>query len=1335
MAELKAVPLQEQEDKDLELLSGPGGPDVLTMVVRNILRQPGRSAKQALRGLANIPADVAGTARLSRFLFDPVFAGQYAAEKVLGVPEAAQTAGAMNRRMMGAEKELETFADKLVPIGPPQTTGEQIIRGGVRGGANPLNLIPPGPATNVVIGGAVGSALEPVAPEARATVTPLKAVPVEDSQPLRAVPLEGDSGTAPSSPGELRAVPVEEGGLSTADIGLGAAGAVAAALLGRKALQLTGVLKKPIPGKAIESIGEPLDARIQRPSATTPGEAIQTLQADKTAVLRSQAARSVEGVQPTAPIESINRPVDVYSTGIPAPGTFGERSLLLPGIPNVPRAPFAPGTTVEQAVKYTDEMLPRATPEQVTMRMQHAFETGDMEIAGRRFRIIPPKQILDDWAMRGPEHAAKVDEAMALARALDAAKKDQAPILTRLLSGQRPTVKTPSGVDIPQPFAKGVDKTLRAQAEARYAQLMQDPAVYNTVSNAQGSLKVMMQNAIHAGYPQSKINKFFKMYPRFMPIQEQGKEARNPNLLGRVDRFWRELGEADPHVRDSMAKFEEFMKASTIHGQGVQNPANFADSFQRYFATYHYAMERNHAKRTAFYFLRNSKDPDIAKSFTVFKKGDKGAPENTNWFWDGEHYLGVHFKDPLMNTAFKLNPHHIKWNFNYKLKQGFQQGTTSLANPKWLFAKGIFFDHLFGGALRPAGTKDWGGISGLLTLGHGRFASDPTKIAHNAIEGASRVLAAKAKLAMAEAAEQAVARGLGPGWSRFAESVWGPGTVQRLGQAMRQAYEDSTYAWLRREGAVGQTQFFERNIAMNTSRLEQAVPAWQKLGHPTPILHRVWQFYKDILEAFAQSYRVQYAHYNRARKGVAQEAVDLLGTFTRRGLAQGVEGPPLLREAHTASQQLGNMLARTFGGKFARTAGQAMMDTIPYYNVFVQATSKLGQRLSTTSGMSGAAQTIILPAIAAQLYLSYDKELSDWYRQLPGQYRATTLFIPMPFMQGRPPEQRVLSLPVAPEFSILHAGTSYVMAELLGNNKGYMQDDIRDSIASWLNIPFIGGAGMPPLVQAFGALAGADLRGARVQSWEGGQGVLPSMGSALRTERITGQAMTQRPGALLPAQWEGFAQGLLGTVASMAIGFAEAGLQTVRKPGSTKEDIGAAMLTQLGNDQIRNMPVYRPIHGFYQAQAMSNMKRRLGERGQLVDRITNAADALIRGPATSKGFPAEMGLQPNQMAAFMRDPVFTRRLLAVKMEMDRDGGVRFISNERNALRRQLETLGGQRPLTRTLQQKINVLRARELGLTERLYDLLKAKEQKLGFRLEDADPARLLSTPPGVSQR
>lgn len=1343
MAELKAVPVEDTEE-----IASPLGPMRLPKGTQAAFDKQAKDTrwlaaiKSALLGL---PADAVGLARFVALGHVPGLAVEQALEQKTGKK------GTLTKIDEQIERPLRDFARREAGLTGERNLPERLVEGAL----SPLALIPPLKGANIPIamgvGGVANAAVPlpdtPVAPEARATALPASTPPsgTTSEPPLRAVPVEEGEGPLKAVPVEeapLRAVPVDEAAQSwtpsATEIGLGAAGTIAAALLGRRALQAAGVLKRPVPGKAIQTIGEPLDARVQRPSATTPGEAIQTLQADKTAVLRSQVARSVQGVNPAAPVTDLQRAgVDVYTTGIPFPGTSGERGLVFPtNRPIIPPAPFPQGMTVEQAVRRVDELLPRATPEQVTMRMMHGFETGEIEVAGRKFKTIPLKQVLDRVAMRGEEHVKRWDEALALARALDASKKDAAPILTRLLSGSKPTTSTPSGALLPHPKKGQVDQALRAQAEARYAQLLRDPAVYDDITQIQGILNAMIKNAPHAGYPVSKVQKFLRAYPRFVPIQEQGKEARNPNIIGRMERWLKELGDADPSVKDSLQTFDTFMKASKVHGQGVQNPASFADSIQRYFATYYYAMERNHAKRAAFYFLRNSRDPDIAKSFSVFRKSDKQAPKETNWFYDGENFIGVHFKDPLANTAFKLNPHHIRWSSALAMKQGFQQGTTGLLNPKWLVAKGIFFDHLFGSALRPAGTKDFGGVTGLLTLGRGRVATDPTKIAHNVVAGATRVLAAKAKLALAEAAEGAVARGLGPMWSKWYESVRGPGSVARLGQAMRQAYEDSTYAWLRSEGAVGQTQFFERNLAMNVSRLEQLVPSWQRLGKPLPIMHRIVQGYKDILEAIAQSYRVQYVHYNRARKGVAREAVDLLGTFTRRGLGQGVEGSPILRDANTAAQQLGNVMARAFGGKYARTAGQAMMDSIPYYNTFVQATSKLGQRLKTTSGAMGAMQTIVVPAMLAQLYMSYDKELSDWYRQLPGSYRATTLFLPLPFMQDRPVHERVLAIPVAPEFSILHAGTSYAMAEVLGTNTSFQQDDLRDGIAMWLNVPFIGGGGMPPLIQAFGALLGTDLRGARVQSFEAGTAVLPSMGSALRTERLTGADYTARPGALFPAPIEGFLNGLFGTIASMAIGLGEAGLQTARKGElGQRTDPGLAMLTQLGNDTIRGMPVYRPIHGFYQQQAMSNMKRRLRERTALVDRITNTADALFRGPGTRQTYPGALDLQPEQMATFMRDPVFVRRLQAVKTVLDTDGAYKLVNDERNTIRRTLEGLKGRRPLTRQLQQRINVLQARELGLSERMYDLLKAKERSLGFRLEDADPQRFFSVPPGTGQR
>ena len=1193
------------------------------------------------------------------------------------------------------------------------------------------------PSVGASIG--LGEVLEP-APEARVVGNqpPTQAATSPAVVPASSPPkgLVEEEAEAPAAPG-LVETEAPARGWNSVDYGLGVAGAVAAALLARKGLRAVGLLEKPVPGKALESIGQPLDAKVPRQSATTPGELIATEQADSTAVVRSQVARSTQGLPPGAPIETMQQTGrDVYTTGIPDVETFGSRQLLLPNsAPTIPAAPFAPGTTIAQAVKDTDALIPRSTPAQVGLRMSHGFETGQIDIAGgtRSFQIIPPKKQLTDWAMAGPDVAKNVDEALGLGRALDAAEKGSAPILTRLF-GPKQTTQTAAGVPVPHPFPGKVDPAMLAQQQARYTQLMADPKVYEIVTGIQGNLRAMIQNAVHAGIPQSKVNQFLKANPRFVPIQEQGKEARNPNLLGRMDRFFRELGEVDPHMKDSMAKFDDFMTATKVHGQGVQNPASFADTYQRYFATYYYAMERNHAKRSAFYFIRNSRDPLIAQSFSVYRKGDKGAPATTNWFWDGEALMGVHFKDPLMNTAFKLNPHDIKWQTAHKMKQGFQQGTTGLLNPTWLFLKGVFFDHGFGAALRPAGSKDFGGISGILTAGRGRISIDPTKVAHNLLAGMGRTLAAKGKLAIAEAAEQALARNLGPMWSKWYEAAKGPGSVKRLAQTMRDAYVDSTYAWAKREGVVGQTQFFERNLAMNTSRLEQMVPAWSKLGYPVDKMHSIYMFYKNLMESAAQSYKIQYMHYNRARPGVAKEAADLLGTFTRRGIGKGIEGTPLLREAHDLSQQAGNVAARAFGGRYAREAGQALMDSIPYYNVFIQATNKLAKRMASPSGASGLLQSAILPAVAAQLYMSYDKELSDWYRQLPGQYRASTLFMPLPFMQHRPVHERVLAIPIAPEFGILHAVTSYAMAEFLGTNTSYQQDDIRDSISQWLNVPFIGGAGMPPLVVAFGALGGLDLRGSRVQSFEGSAGFGPnplSLDSLTRKERSTGAGFAARPGAALPAEMEGFMQGLFGTVASFAIGGLDSWTQAARR----KEDPGLATITHLGNETLRKMPVYKPIHGFHAEQAMSNMKRRLGEKGQLIDRISNTAEALMRGGRTSIQRPAENYLQPEQLQSFMRDPVYMQRILAVKRVFELDPALKRVQGDRNILRRELESLGGQRPLTRELQQKINVLRARELGLSERLYDLVKAKEQRLGFRLEDVDPARVLSKPPGTGPR
>lgn len=1283
----------------------PDGGLIGALLARRLLagqETPGRLGKSVLSGALELPSaytrmiqlGVTGANVLNKT------AGEAMSAPPLSLLKAAGS-DATVKDVTGIADDMQNWARRTagMPEGP-KTAFERAANAGGGALADPLSYIGVGQGAVRKIGmGLLPSVGISVA--ADAAIGP----PEEKPRQLAQAQIPGFT---PDIPGFT---PDEEPMSDTAKYGLGAAGAIAAGLIAKRAIG-----PKAAQGRSMLT-GIADNAVDQRTSALTPGELFSAVHIDKTTPIRSQMQRSLEQMPPGA--GNLDTPhTDVFTTGVPGTDTYGSQYLanLPPPKPIELPAPLPTTLNKQELAKVADETFIAATPENVSQRVQSFKDQGIWTLPDKsQVRVEPFHELVRMEAIQGPEFVEKVQRARALQQQLDAVNFNrQAPIMTGEI-GTRNMITTKGGKNIIDEANPGsINFIDEAARRVELAQLMSDPAVGRAVAGMNDIAKTMLNSVAPAyGYPISKIMKMGKQHPNFMPIGEQGK---NDAITSWLDRLKTVLY-TDKGMADDLSQFDRIMKRSELHGQGVQKPTSIVEEMDQYINTFLHAMERNHAQRTAFYILRNSPDKDIRNSFRVFRGNETGkAPKNTTWFHDGDELIGVHFKDPVTHESFRLNPNYVRYPLANYLRNGFQQGTTGQLNPMFILGKAIAYDHSLAKATRPQGSKDWSGLSGLMTLGHGRVGYDPTAIAQDVVVGAYQVWKSKLQLAASDSITRALAS-KNPGVWKYYESIKGPGSLRRLGIDLRQAYEDSVYAQLQQAGAVGATQYFERNWRGAATRLEQAVPEWKKLGHSPGTMWSMWNFYKSILEGVAQGPRVRYAMQNSKRPGYKEETRDLLGTFTRRGMGTLQGESALLRDSQGVAETGNKILQYFASGRLGQNVAQAMLDGTPYYNTFVQGTRKVVSRLTSKDGWSsanGLVQTIMLPAAASAYLAASDPEVQEYLRNMPGGQRASMLYFRLP---GLPVEQG-LHIPVPPEFAMLNAGMAYAVRSMTSSNDGFYQDDIKDAIGQWL------GFGMPTPIAATTAAMGFDSASGRGSSFATGSPVDFLSAKPINPEKAIGAVGTARPGAVVPARFEAVMQELMGTFASMVFGMADSVVQTRREGGSAK-DITVSAFTHLGNDALRRTPVYKPVHGFHNVAAMSNSKRRLGEKQEIVEAITKAADFMMRDGVTSKAWPQNSELDQGQMPAWAQDPAMRQKMFAVKMLFDRDPVLRREMQVRNAMRRNIEELSGQRPLTRELQQKLNVYRSRELAATERLYHDLKEKEASLGFRLEEIDPRKL----------
>ncbi len=1281
-----------------------------------------RNLGQFNRGVAQVPAgyyDLSGMAYQGLSWLTKQLFGEGAASRTL---EAGATDAA------GAAKTLSGIADKLVPVGEPTDVQGRMSRALGRGALDPLNFIGGGPgflkafppqklAPAVGVSGAVGEAATP-APEAHAPA-PDQRSDIESLSVTTSYPWD-----APAYPWDSSVGTLEKYGIGA---GLGAAAAIAAAALLRRL--------RPSLSAQTTRLADPAAAVSQRESATLPGEVVQGIQTDISGVTEKQFARSMAG-RPEAPMGNLDPMGEsIYAAGRPVPGTVGAEhaTLYRPGMgmpptraPHIADPPVPASATPGEVKALYHEKATVANPYNAQKIAEEFKATGAWELPDHTVvRTKSFNSIADQIASTGTNQV--VNDIAALEQALDLTLKSKsrsAPMLTNLL-GTREMTTLASGLRIPNVLRPGAadGAKIRAAEQMLRALRTMNPNATRLVDELKEVAQFVLKSGEKYGMPPRLIQKFMQVYPRFLPLRERG-DIPAPGTWGRFMHTLRQVGSVDSELSKGIEHFETvYLRRNPLHGRSVQVPENFVESMERYITNAVHSFHRNDAKRTFFYGIRNS--PEFQKSFSTFAWRDrnKGGAKDAVWFWDGNIKLGVVFEDALAHHAFKFLP-SIKPGIWQAIRRVWQQSVTGIGNPFFIPARGVFYDVGAGTLLRPAGSRLSVGVLGRLLPGrlNTLAGADVTAGLEATWKGAKEVLGLRRVERHAMEVERAIA--VNSDWYRNYEALKGPGSTRKLAEQLWQSRIDHDYAFLARRGVVGLSQYIETALKEGMSRVEQAVPLWRSQGHPPSKVFEIFNGYKNIMEGIANANRILYFRQNKPRPYAAIEAGELVGQFSRRGAGRipGTSGSSI--KVSPESSLLGTVVARAAGSRVGQGVAQGFLQQVPYSNVFIQ-TARRGfdmlrkHPLEVTGGIVAG---VMGPSILSALQLYYDSEAREYWMRQPGYVRASTRYFRIPGL----PVEHGLKIPVAPDpfFGPMHSTTFYAMAELLGlNDKAMVGDDIKDALAATF------GVFVPIQAQVLLPLFGheAQSRGTSYQDLSSAPGA--GLGSSLSAlgvpvpgirkidpERVTGSDKL-RPGALLPANWEKFGEGLLGQLFSLGLGGAEAVSQAFKEDRSP----AASFTEQLSGETLKRTPLLAPVHGFHVQPAMTNIKRRLGEKNQVIEQITNAVDSMMGQPASGqRGWALrDLQLSQAQIPDWWSDPVKQRRALNIKIMFDLDPALRAMKAQRNALREELMVLRGKRPLVEKDRVRLNSVQLEELGIVDKMYDQLKSKEKQLGFQIED----------------
>lgn len=1118
-----------------------------------------------------------------------------------------------------------------------------------------------------------------------------------------------------------RYTPVESKGWSTGEILATGGAAALAALLGKKILfPRTSLSKLPNPvGNSPTAVG-------QRVSGTTPTEVVKGITTDAQAVPESQFTRSLpDTAGPTGRLDVPEQEITTY--GAPRPGTFGSEYLAaqqrgMAPAPTTLDPAFDPALTPGELVRNMHQRVSDAIPGTTQVAVDEFMRTGALKVpdgrGGYQVRIGPRFFSIAQQAALQPGAKESGDAIMALRQALDEySRTGKAPMLTELL-GTRPMINAPSGVRIPLEGAGQASATKVARARQLLRQHEAVPGALQYAEGFEALARFLAEVAPQFRMPRNLIAKMMRRHPHFVPLAEQGADPIKPSFFERL----RKIGGLDTNIENASQHFDAmFFQRATEHGKGVQMPKDFGQQMERYITSALHTFHRNYAQDSLFYGIRNSRDANIRKSFSVFKKGEENNPaaQGATWFWSGDTKVGVKFEDALMNFTFKFQPSAVRFPLWSGIRRIFQQTVTGLAQPLFIPFKGLPYDTAATAITRPAGSNYKMGL--LARAGITRLGVDPTASIEAGTKGVAEVLSAKRAEYKAVDLERALMRD-----PAFVQSVGGPQVVRRMADAMWMARINSDYAQLRRSGAVGISQFLERSVHGNRTRLDAAVPEWKNGGIPAARAWRLWDYYKDVMEGLSNANRIGYFKQNKARPFVETEAAEIVGKFSRQGTGRlsGKGGDEVVMSPDSGA--VGRMVGAATASKLGSTAAGFMRENVPYHNVAIQATRKLvdAMRKNPLTTIGGLTTTIGLPAVFSAVQLAFDEEARNFWLSQPGYVQASTLYIRLPFL----PPERGLFLPIPPELSVFHAMTFSGVLAMTGKDvtatgqPAHTNDAIMDSLVSWLNV-------FTPIQAAiFGSMAGLQVstRASSLAQMPTLRGIMPGV-AVTRGERVTGEGISAQPSALnlpftdkpVPAWIDNTMANIFGQAYIQVRGMMEAWAQAEKRGG---QDPALAALTQAGNDALRRTPVLRPIHGFFAQPAMTNIKRRFQEKQKVVDQVTNMADAVrkgyvsntLRGPGVS-GTPLDPALVPE----WSNDPVKVQRAYAVKVMFDQDKALRFTSQLRNTLRADLEKLRAVRPLTRELQKEINKKQFQEIALVEQMYKSMKEKEKLLGFKLED----------------
>lgn len=721
-------------------------------------------------------------------------------------------------------------------------------------------------------------------------------------------------------------------------------------------------------------------------------------------------------------------------------------------------------------------------------------------------------------------------------------------------------------------------------------------------------------------------------------------------------------------------------------GTGVQQFLNPSSSIDHYMTTVMSYTNRKVIQREFIDEIVNSNDDLLRNSVKkITRTTDRGQltkpdPSNTLEIIRNGEVERYQFADPLVKTALDLNAVMAKGGFNVTIdwmRRIKQRGLTGAWQP--LFAPiAAIYDASFGAVSRDRG-RTMGAIDYTVNaLSGGRFGvrGDPTALMTSAL-GIPRDLSARMLDTMSNQLSAQLQSNTG--FARMSPEV-----TRRVADGMRNMYLNSSLAMLRKYGGY------------NTSLLvdsEKRITAMMKNGATNPALFDLGRTYMAILESVHNAPRLQFFAQNykpgmdeAALRRLANETRSLSADMSKKGLGKTQF---ILRNPGSVSEQMGGIMAKLANNGMI----SLIRDGVPYGNVTIQATTKLGKnflgsgKAQMAAYATGVANVVAMPMVyGAYLMSNASEEHRNYYwNEAPAWMRAS--HVALPTKDPRNP----IWIPIPPELASFGAMALGGADSLLNLSQGVPVKvaafaDSKEALAILLNVA------EPP---ALGV--GLAATGQQLSAYQ------PLQIEPIKQEGLSGAGEGRTVSSILPANVEQMITELTGSAGMMAVSVANAGAygnegvmdnvtQQLNYEGQAKATRPALGLWGLHKENL-NDPVSR-------------------ERFQKAQVARNIMDVYIK---TVVNPPQVTGAQPPKITnqAFLSAGAALTQVTQQLLPIYRMDG---------QLRDEVESLKADLPLNEEKQEAINELTRQRREIGSYMVNAFRDIESELGVELEDLDP-------------